>query len=132
MPLPDAADPLLRPFWDAARESVLVVQRCGDCGYPRWPPSRICPECQGERADWQPVSQSGEVWSFATYHRALSKAFPDVPYTVGLIQLDAGPRMLGTLLIPVGQLRIGQRVRAVFDPVSPDIKLVRWTSADEE
>ncbi len=126
-PLPDVDDPETAPFWAATKQSKLVVQRCDSCGYLRWPPGPQCPECQGLDAEWVEVEATGELYSYATYHRALDKAFADdIPYTVGLIQLDSGPRMLGTVLTPIDELAIGSRVRGVFDPVTPDVTMVRW------
>lgn len=129
-PLPDPTDPLTGPFWAATKEGRLVVQRCDDCGYHRWPPTRICPECQSWCSQWADTPPAGEIWSHATYHRALDRAFADdVPYTVGLIQLDAGPRMLGVLVDPADDVQIGRRVEAVFDAVTPEVTLVRWRLA---
>ena len=126
-PLPDPDDELTAPFWTATRESKLVVQQCDSCGYLRWPPGPICPECQSVDATWAEIEPTGELYSYATYHRALDKAFAsDIPYTVGLIQLDSGPRMLGTVLNSIDELAIGSRVRGVFDPVAPDVTMVRW------
>jgi uncharacterized protein len=132
-PLPDPEDPLIAPYWAAARKSLLVIQECANCGYLRWPPTPVCPECQSENAQWAETSATGELWSYATYHRALDRAFQaDVPYTVGLIQLDSGPRMVGTVLAKEEELGIGKRVRGVFDAVTPDVTIVRWELAPDE
>jgi uncharacterized protein len=130
-PLPDVADPLVAPFWEGTRQSRLVVQTCSTCGYRRWPPGLVCPECQSPDSEWTEVDAAGELYSYATYHRALDKAFSDdVPYSVGLIQLDSGPRMLGTMRNPEEELRIGGRVRAVFEAVTPEVTFVRWAMED--
>jgi uncharacterized OB-fold protein len=61
------------------------------------------------------------------YHRAFSKAFSgDIPYAVGYVQLDDGPRLYGTMTGAPGALAVGLPVRAVFDPVTPEVTLVRW------
>jgi uncharacterized OB-fold protein len=126
-PLPDLTDPLTAPFWQATREGTLLVQKCGECGYLRWPPGPVCTECQTTGGVWTPVGPAGVLYSYAEYHRALAPAFKDeVPYAVGLIELDDGPRMYGALVGLARTEDIGQRVHAVFDPVTPEVTLVKW------
>jgi len=126
-PMPDVTDPLVAPFWAATRESRLVLPRCIACHYLWWPPEPICPECQTPAPSWQEVAPTGSLWSFAIYHRALDPAFADdIPYAVGLVQLDAGPKMYGIMRGPLADLQIGQRVRAEFERVDDAVTFVRW------
>jgi uncharacterized protein len=128
---PDAADPLTGPFWAAARESRLVVQKCRGCGYLRWPPAAICPECLDPVASWEQVSAAGSLYSFATYHRSFDRSLAaDIPYTVGLVELDAGPRMYGRVLAEPEALTVGGRVAAVFVPAAPEITVIAWRLED--
>ncbi|KAA9107718.1 Zn-ribbon domain-containing OB-fold protein [Microbacterium rhizomatis] len=130
-PLPRTDDPLTAPFWTATREHRLVVQRCADCSYLRWPPAPVCPECGSPSATWTPVSTAGTLWSYAEYHRAFSPAWVgDLPYTVGLIQLEDGPRMYGTMIGEPGSLRIDEETRPVFVDVTPTVTLVHWRMAE--
>lgn len=130
-PLPDVHDPLTAPFWEGTRQSRLMVPRCGQCGYLEWPPEPVCPECQHAGRRWIEIPALGRLWSFAVYHRALDPAFADeVPYSVGLIELDAGPKMYG-IMSGEGSgdgsgLRIGQRVQGDFQRVNEDVTFVRW------
>jgi uncharacterized OB-fold protein len=126
-PLPDVDDPITAPFWVATRESRLVVQRCANCGHLRWPPGPICPECQTPGGEWTQIAPTGELWSFAIYQRALDPAFSDdIPYAVGLIELDDGPRMYGKMVGDIDTLAVGLRVHAVFEAVTPEVTFVRW------
>jgi uncharacterized protein len=127
-PLPDVADPLTAPFWAATSERKLMVQKCAHCGYLRWPPGPLCPECQTEGGDWTEVRPAGTLWSIATYHRALDPAFTDdVPYTVALVELDDGPRMYGRIDGDPAALVLDGPVLATFDDVAPGVTLVGWT-----
>src|SRR5215469_7784213 len=127
-PLPDVHDPLTAPFWTAAAERKLVVQACGECGYLRWPPGPICPECQADRNVWTEVRPTGLLWSVATYHRALDPAFADeVPYSVALVELDDGPWMYGRLSGDPEKFVLDTPVRATFSDVAPGVTLVGWT-----
>jgi hypothetical protein len=70
------------------------------------------------------------LWSVATYHRALDQAFADdVPYTVGMVELDDGPWMYGRMTGDPSTFVPGARVSAAFRDVAPDVTLVDWTTA---
>jgi uncharacterized protein len=129
-PLPDVDDPLTAPFWQASREGKLVAQQCPNCGYVRWPPGPICNECLTPGGEWTELTPNGTLYSYAEYHRALDPAFKDdVPYTVGLIELDGGPRMYGLMRSEVDTKDVGRPVRAVFDAVTDQVTFVRWELA---
>lgn len=127
-PLPDLGDPVSAPFWHEAARGRLAFQRCADCGYLRWPPAAVCPECWLLRADWEAVSQGGEVWSFGVYERAFSPAFADdIPYVAALVQLDAGPRLISNVVgIDPRDVAVGMRVTAVFELFAYDAALVNF------
>jgi hypothetical protein len=99
--LPDTEDPETKPFWDAAREGQLVVQRCTDCGHLRFPPHPGCPECHGLASAWKAVSGGASLWSFVVVHGPTLPAFQDrVPFPVAVVTLDEAPhlRMVGNLV----------------------------------
>jgi uncharacterized OB-fold protein len=126
--LPDVTSPLTEPFWRAAREHRLVMQRCQGCGELRWPPKPVCPTClrAGSPADWAEIPDSGEIWSFAVYHRAFHPSFADkLPYNVAYIRLDAGPMFISNV-VGTNELTVGQRVKACFEDVAPEVALVKF------
>lgn len=124
--LPDVTSPVSAPFWSAARSHRFVLQRCAACGHVRWTPSPICPECLGEEARWEEQPTGGTVWGAAAYHRALYPAFEqDVPYVVALVELDAGPRMLGRVVeAPIEEDLVGARVSVTYLDLTPKVTLV--------
>jgi uncharacterized protein len=131
-PLPDVREPLTAPFWAATRESRILAPRCTNCGYVHWPPEVVCPECQQTTREWIDLPNTGHLWSYATYHRALDPAFADdLPYTVGLVELEDGVKMYGLIVgAAEEQLRIGQELRAEFDTVNEEVTFVRWRPTD--
>ena len=126
-PLPKI-DERTKPHWEGNAVHELRVQRCDDCGTMRFPASRWCAHCLGEKTSWQKVSGKGKIWSWCVFHRAYFKGFEsDVPYAVALVELDEGPKMYSNLVgIPREAIRIGMRVRAVFDKVTDDVTLVKF------
>lgn len=121
IPLPDVTDPVTAPFWAAAREHRFVLQRCRTCRYIRWPASPRCPECLTPGGVWTEVPLTGIVWSHVVYHRPFHPAFEDrVPYSVAIVQLDAGPRYVATV---EGAVTVGSAVTITFADISPEVSL---------
>ena len=77
------------------------------------------------------TSGAGVVESFCTFHRAYWPAFKaEVPYDVVQVRLDEGVRMFSNLVgVAQGQARTGMRVRAAFEPATPDVTLVKFVPA---
>jgi uncharacterized OB-fold protein len=133
--LPPVTDPLTVPFWDAAGQGRLVIQRCLGCGELRWPPLVGCPECHSRDATWDEVRPTGTIWSFVVYHRAFAAELRDeIPYTVAMVQLDDGPYLVGRLEDAEHADRppaIGDRVTAVFTETG-GVPSVRWRAGNTE
>jgi uncharacterized protein len=101
-------------YWDGLRAHRLVIQRCSACGATRFPPMPTCPTCGtpgGERIE---SSGRGAVYSFVRAHRAFSTDHgDDVPYTVAVVDLDEGCRVVGRVE-DHGVASIGDRVAASY------------------
>ena len=111
--------PLSAPFWEAAREQRLVLQRC-DKGHYRWTPQLLCDQCHSEVYSWDEVSGRGTVYSWTMVHRAPLPSFP-APYVVAVVELEEGPLMLSTIVDWTREdLEIGRAVK------------VRWQKLDDE
>jgi uncharacterized OB-fold protein len=124
-----------KPFWDAALQNQLVMQRCNDCKAWIWTPRPLCNECGSERIEWTPMSGKGAVYSFTVIRqvvgRAASKSFePDIPYVVAWVDLDEGPRMITNIVgCPVEAVNLGMKVSVVFDKASDEIWLPKFKPA---
>jgi uncharacterized OB-fold protein len=126
-PIPQV-DPQLAPFFAAAKEHRLVVQRCGGCGAHRFPPRELCSGCLATASSWVDVSGRGEIFSFNVMHQIYHPAFAAVvPYAVVVVKLAEGPKMISNLVdCPVSEIRIGMPVEVVFEAVSPDVTLPKF------
>jgi hypothetical protein len=134
-------DELNAPFWEAAKKSELVIQSCAACS--RWlhPPRPMCPDCHSRQQVWKRVSGRGTIWSFVVPHPPLLPEFRDVaPFPVIAVALDDDPsvRLLGNLVTGPGgaineidpkSIRIGEPVRVIFEPLTPEVHLPRWVRA---
>ena len=121
-----------KPFWDAAAQQKLVMQRCQDCRAWVWTPRPSCFECGSERVEWTPMSGKGEVYSFTVIRqvvgRAASKAFePDIPFVIAWVDLEEGPRMITNVIgCGVEDVNLGMKVSVVFEQQSPEIWLPKF------
>ncbi len=123
-PLPRLDGPE-RPFWEGLRQRVVRVQRC-DAGHYRFPASRYCPVCHSARASWQAVQPDGEVESFCVFHKPYFSGFA-VPYAVVQVKLACGVRFFSNLAgVPNEDIRIGMKVVASFEDVSPEVTLLKF------
>jgi uncharacterized OB-fold protein len=116
------------PFWEAAFKGELRMQRCGDCGHVRFPPSLLCARCLSERAEWVKLSGRGTVFSWIIVHQSQHPAFnPDVPYNVSIIELEEGPRLHTNIVgCPNDRIYIGMPVEVAFEKINDDTALVKF------
>lgn len=99
-------------FWEGCALGELRIRRCSHCSTLQTFPAPVCAVCRGTDVAWQIVSGSGTVFSLTTVSRAPTDAFrPLVPYTIVLVDLDDGPRMMAH---GAPGLAIGDRVRVTF------------------
>jgi uncharacterized protein len=132
-------DPELAPYFAAAAEGRLSIQRCDACGhaqlYPRW----HCIRCRST-VHWEDVAGFATVYSFTVIRQSFVRPFRDqVPFVVALVDLDEGPRLM-TNLVEVDleaepdAVRVGMRVEARFETVrdaaGEDAALVLFAPAD--
>lgn len=110
LPYPPRVTDFTRPFWTALDEGRLTTTRCRDCGHITFPPKVLCPDCWGRELEWTALSGEGvlrsytEVWAAPSYFKA------EVPYLLGIVDLDEGVRLLS-------------RVRGEWDELSIDIRV---------
>ncbi len=117
-----------RAFWEATRRGELRMQRCLACGHVRYPIGPVCTRCLSEETEWARLSGRGTVFATLVYHQVYNPAYrDDVPYNVALIQLEEGPRMFSNVVgVPPEQVRVGDPVEVVFDPVTDEVTIPRF------
>ncbi|HSV81720.1 MAG TPA: OB-fold domain-containing protein [Ramlibacter sp.] len=117
LPEPDLSE-LGRPFWDALQQGQLSFQRCTACGHAWLPARSECPQCLA--ATWQREAAKGDATlvSWVVYRHAYQPAFAQrLPYTVAVVQLAEGPRMITNIVgAEPAQLRIDQPLRLQIEP----------------
>lgn len=126
LPVPTA---LSRPFWAAANEGRLELQRCNACGTYFWTPQILCKACLSDRLTWMPVSGRGRIYSFTVVHRAPLAAF-GTPYVLATVELDEGPLMLTQIVGgDPAAVTMEAPVEVAFTRASEDINLYTFRLA---
>lgn len=121
-------------FWlDGVAAGKLLIQRCATCGALRHPPRPVCPGCTSFDWDSQESAGLGELYSYAIIHHQTSGA-PPVPYTVAVVAVAEGIRMVGRLLdIGDDTPTIGMALKLVLQAAEPgEAVLPHWVPADEQ
>jgi hypothetical protein len=120
-----------RPFWDACKRHQLVIQRCRACGFRQHYPRGVCGRCWSDDLEWTPASGRGTVYTFTVTHRTQARGFRDeMPYVIAYAELEEGVQMLANLVgCDPASVRIGMPLRVIFEDVTPEISLPRFTPA---
>lgn len=120
----------VEPFWASLAEGVLRLPNCDGCGTVAYPPEGdTCPRC-GQTAAWRDMAGTARLWSWTTFHREYFAGYPLAPpYTVLMVELTEGLRMLATL--PVGvdpaQLRCDQPMQFHAVELEPGVFIPGFT-----
>jgi uncharacterized OB-fold protein len=125
---PPLADATSLPFWQAAAEHRLVVQRCTGCGHTRLPPAPVCPECRSAGSDWKQVSGRGEIYTYTVVHRPIA-AGQQLPFVIAVIALEdaGGVRMISNVVgARLEELAVGLPVELVWEDMSAELAIPRF------
>lgn len=103
---------LATPFNDGLHAGLIRFQRCDACAHAQTLARDACQRCGHDRLHWHDAAGTATVRAATVVARAPSEDFRAlVPYTLVIVQLDEGPRLMGHAAASV---RIGERVRASF------------------
>ena len=124
------------PASGALQTKSVEFARCRRCARAWLPESRECPFCL--HADWQRevASGRGRLISWCTYHVAYSEELKHrLPYTIGIVELDEGPRLVSAVAEDSSDLAIDTEVYVELQTMSgaivPMLRVMRETSTVE-
>jgi len=126
-PIP-APDHLTEPFWKGLKQNKLLAQKCQECGALQFFPQSMCSKCLSERLEWVALSGKGRVYSYTVIYRPPSDIFlADVPYTVAIVELEKGIRMMSNIIgIEPQDMKINIAVEIVFEEITHAITLPKF------
>lgn len=129
-PLPHPT-PISAPYWEGLQAHEVRLQRC-DQGHWLFFPRTHCPTCGSRHVPWHRVSGEGTLYTFTVARVPTMPEFTDeMPQLMAVVELDEGVHINTTLVgVDPGQIRIGQRVRPVFDERPGTATLLRFTPVE--
>ncbi|WP_342641391.1 Zn-ribbon domain-containing OB-fold protein [Rhodoligotrophos ferricapiens] len=104
-------------FWAGCNRGQLLLSKCGACGHRFYYPRRLCPACGSNDLGWEESAGRGTVFSHSDVHVSFYGPSweSQLPYTVVLVDLDEGPRMLSRMAkSDAPPVRTGDRVQVSF------------------
>jgi len=100
----------------------LLGSMCEICGQHFFPIRTVCPKCR-RRGKIKKVQYSGrgKVYSYTTIHTGPTGFEDQIPYTIAIIELDEGAKVLGQIVDADPQkLKIGAPVEQCFRIIQRD------------
>jgi uncharacterized OB-fold protein len=126
---------MTKPFWEAARQGGVAMQRCQSCGHFQHPPYPTCVNCMSIDLEFEPVAGKGKIYAYTIMYHAGDKRFAAaVPYASIIVELDDAPGalMAGNLLdAPYTEAKVGRRVEVTFERLTDEITLPQFRLARE-
>lgn len=115
-------------YFSEAKAGRLVYQHCLDCGANIFYPRSVCTTCMSESLEYLPSSGKGVIYSFTTLHLPGHPAFKDeVPYTVVLVTLEEGVRVLADLAdCDPDEVHVDMPVEVFFEDVNEEFTVPRF------
>ncbi|MFC1824150.1 Zn-ribbon domain-containing OB-fold protein [Thermodesulfobacteriota bacterium] len=120
--------PWARPYWDAANEGRLTLQKCADCDQHVFIPRFVCPHCFSENLDWVDASGKGTIYSYSIVQNNAPSAFiDDMPYVVAIIRLEEGVQMLSNIVdCDFEKLECDMPVEVTFEKLNDEFTLPKF------
>ena len=102
-------------FWEAQPEHRLVFQTCAQGRHVSYVVGPLCPEHHAFEHEWTESSGRGTIYSFTTVRQQTHPAFVP-PYTVVLVEMKEGPRLIAQLRAPEDtEVKIGAPVHIEWE-----------------
>ena len=104
-------------FLRGLAERRILGQRCPVCKKVNMPPRGACPTCGVPTEEEVQLSEVGTVTTFCIINIQFDAQARELPYACASILLDGADTTLFHLIqeVPVAEIRMGMRVRAVWD-----------------
>ena len=129
-PLPQPT-PISAPFWDGLKAHEVRIQQC-DHGHWLFFPRTHCPTCGSRALTWKTVSGEGTLYTYTVARVPTLPEFSDeMPQLLAVVELEQGVHINTTMVgVAPEDLRVGQRVRPVFDERPGSVTLLRFTPVE--
>jgi hypothetical protein len=110
-------------FKQFLQQGKLMGSRCNRCDLSYVPPRPVCPQCHGSDLEWREMPTRGRLAAFTCVAvpppAMVAQGYGrDNPYCTGVIELDAGGRVVARIeLVDAARpeaIQVGTPMEAVF------------------
>ena len=110
--------PTTEAYWEATRNHKFLLQWCTRCNRAIYFPREVCPTCLGDALEWRASAGRGQVYSYTVEYRPQNPNL-EAPYTVALIELEEGVRMMTNVInCDPESVTVGMEVEVAWEPLS--------------
>ena len=95
------------------KDGRLMASRCTKCGETSFPPRADCVACMAGEFEYQEVGGKATLHTFTRIDAAPTGFDDEVPYTVGVADLEEGGRLLAWIGDTIDEVEIGMVVQVV-------------------
>lgn len=126
-PLPDVDDPIMRPFWEGARDHRLMQQRELATGHCHWPPKPLYWK-GGGKLEWFEASGRGTIYTYVVAYPPFLPALEHkLPHIMVVVQLAEGVRIVGYMIdCKPEEMSFGMPVEVAFEDLTEQVSLPVW------
>ncbi len=112
-------------FYSHLLDGNFNIQKCRACNAWHHIPRQRCAHCGSYDLQWAPCSGNGELFSWTeTLTAPLPPLQEDLPFTVALVQLEEGPRLVSRLSnVDPANLVLGMKLRLKIHHVTDEFFL---------
>ena len=116
------------PYWDAAKQERLIIQKCNTCGKHVFYPRMVCPHCAADNLVWVEASGKGTVYSYTVVEANAPSVFQaDMPFVVAVIRLEEGVQMLSNVIgCDPHTVECDMPVEVTFEKLNDDFTLPKF------
>jgi hypothetical protein len=116
-------EPESAPYWNAAKEGRLLIQRCESCGVAQHYPRPFCASCWSDQVAWEEASGRGTLYTYSVvYVNDLAPFNERLPYVAAAVDLEEGPRIMTNIVgVDPADLEVGMNVVVDFEQLSEDV-----------
>jgi uncharacterized OB-fold protein len=129
-PLPEPTE-VSRPFWQAAKEHRLLIQRSVKTGKYVFYPRAVSPFGAGDELEWVEAAGRGTVYSFTVARRPTAPQWAaDGPYVIAIVELEEGVHMTANIVDCAPEdVRVGMPVVVTYQDVTLEVTLPQFRPA---
>ena len=121
-------DPILNTFIEGLKNEKILYNRCNKCEKDFLPPAYHCPTCGNDKLEIKEAKKEGTIETFTVVHVAPTDFIEEVPYIVGIVQLNDNLRIMARIkTTQIDDIRIGDKVKAAFDKNKQDVSILFFT-----